>query len=83
MNGLRVNNEDMTQYYSVYMYNTPAEGETQTISITIFDEDGNEVETLEHTVDEYTYGLDDMFIAPAEGEYCYEAALEDDEGNVY
>jgi len=83
MNGLRVNNEDMTQYYSVYMYNTPAEGETQTLSITIFDEDGNEVETIEHIVDENTYGLDEMFIAPSEGEYCYEASLEDDEGNAY
>ena len=83
MNGLRVNNEDMTQYYSVYMYNTPAEGETQTLSITIFDEDGNEVETIDHTVDEYTYGIEETFIAPAEGEYCYEASLEDDEGNAY
>ncbi|MEK9695588.1 MAG: hypothetical protein VW270_07460, partial [Candidatus Poseidoniales archaeon] len=82
MNGLRVNNEDMTQYYQVYMYSTPAEGETQTLTLTIFDEEGNEVETIEHTVDENTYGLDDMFIAPAEGEYCYEAALED-EGYAY
>jgi hypothetical protein len=83
MNGLRVNNEDMTQYYQIYMYNSPAEGETQPLTLTIFDEEGNVVETIDHTVDEYTYGIEDMFIAPAEGEYCYEAALEDDEGYVY
>jgi len=83
MNGLMVNNEDMTQYYDVYMDSTPAEGETQTLTLTIFDEEGNEIETIEHTVDEYTYGLYEEFIAPAEGEYCYEASLEDDEGNAY
>ena len=80
---LYVYNDDMTMYYDMNLWNSPPEDTTQILLVNVYDEEGEFVEEMSWDIESGTYYLDGEFIAPAEGEYCFEASVLDDDGNAY